>query len=80
MIRYSSRGYDYNFDVFQWGLSNDVPLAADFDGDGRSDLAVYRPSTGEWWIRYSLGGYSYSSYAVHQWGLPGDTPIVPNKP
>jgi len=37
----------------------------DFDGDGKSDLAVYRPSTGEWWVR---------SQGPVQWGRPGDVP------
>jgi hypothetical protein len=34
----------------------DVPLQGDFDGDGRTDLAVYRPSTATWLINQSTSG------------------------
>jgi hypothetical protein len=33
------------------GVADDVPLPADWDGDGDADLAFYRPSTGVWVIR-----------------------------
>ena len=48
-----------------------VQCPADFDGDGRADVAVYRPSTGEWFVAASAGGYF-----TRQWGLPGDVPIA----
>jgi hypothetical protein len=46
---------------------------SDFDGDGRRDLAVFRPSNGTWYIRYSSLGYNGAN--TYQWGLPGDIPI-----
>ncbi|CAN5601437.1 hypothetical protein BH18ACI1_BH18ACI1_20790 [soil metagenome] len=44
---------------------------ADFDGDGKSDISVFRPSNGFWYIMNSSGGYSSI-----QWGLGTDA-LVP---
>jgi len=44
-----------------------TPAVADFDGDGRSDLAVFRPSTGVWWVR--------GIASVH-FGQNGDIPVA----
>ncbi len=43
---------------------------ADFDGDGKSDISVYRPSNGFWYIAKSSGGYSFVP-----WGISTDTPV-----
>ena len=41
---------DNSVKVTQWGIAEDKPQAGDFDGDGKDDLAVFRPSTGVWYI------------------------------
>jgi uncharacterized delta-60 repeat protein len=34
----------------------------DFDGDGKTDISIYRPGEGEWWISKSSGGTSAAPF------------------
>jgi subtilisin-like proprotein convertase family protein len=56
--------------TFQWGLDSDKLAAADYDGDGRDDAAVYRPSDGTWYILRSSGGADYVRF-----GIASDEPV-----
>ena len=49
------RSFDSNF-----GQNGDKPIAADFDGDGKTDIAIFRPPSGEWWIQRSWTGAVYA--------------------
>jgi hypothetical protein len=60
-----------NFVPIPWGSPNDKPVIADYDGDGKTDPAVFRPSTGEWFIQRGRDGF----YAI-QFGALEDKPVV----
>ena len=57
------------FDTVNWGQSGDTPIAADYDGDGKSDVAVFRPSNATWYIVGSTSGQ-----IIQQYGQTGDLP------
>ena len=56
--------------VFRVSLANPfLPLTTDYDGDDRSDIVVYRPSEGTWYIHGSSGVTTSL-----QWGARTDIP------
>lgn len=59
----------------QWGIATDFFVPGDYDGDGRTDHAIWRPQAGgvsQWWIVRSSDGSSY----FETFGTSGDDPTV----
>ncbi len=52
-------------------VPNSVTSRADFDGDGKTDLSVFRPSEGNWYLNRSTAGFT-----VINWGISSDA-LVP---
>ena len=82
----SSLGEDEDGELYVIGLGPDNPInggtvdkilskrpsKADFDGDFRTDLSVFRPSNGTWYIQKSFRG----RVNVQEFGMAGDVPTA----
>ncbi len=56
----------------QWGVSTDVVVPGDYDGDGQMDPAVWRPDSGIWYV---LPSNAPGTFAFKQWGASTDKAV-----
>jgi hypothetical protein len=54
-----------------WGMTGDIPVVGDYEGDGKYDFAVWRPADNIWYVRKS----SDNGALYFQWGISTDFPI-----
>jgi hypothetical protein len=57
------------------GALGDVPVPGDYDGDGKTDLALWRPGTGDWSILKSSTNDTASMHANWGGSAWGDIPV-----
>jgi hypothetical protein len=57
-----------------WGLPSDKLVPGDYDGDKKTDVAVYRPETGAWYVYKSTDQslYAIGFGAMGDVAVPGD--------
>jgi hypothetical protein len=63
------RSEDLSYYTVPFGATGDQPAPGDFDGDGKYDPAVFRPSDANWYVLRSSAGV-----LIQQFGAAGDLP------
>ncbi len=65
------RSLDNTYQGIQLGANGDKPVPADYNGDGKTEVAVWRPSSGIWYTSTNPA----INYGAFGWGQNGDVPV-----
>src|SRR5262249_11250495 len=73
LVWYIRKSSDGNLIASVFGITgDDLTAQNDYDGDGKTDIAVWRNSNGTFYYLRSSDG----AFAVINWGLPNDFPVA----
>ena len=70
-LKFSKLALSYVGELGKGALSSSRKPFIDFDGDGKTDVSIFRPSSGEWWLTRS----STSQIIAAQFGSQTDQPV-----
>jgi hypothetical protein len=63
--------------IMNWGTSEDLPVAGDWDGNGPDGIGFFRPSTAQWFFLNNVDGRSGPYPDIGgSYGSTGDQPIA----
>ena len=63
---------------YNFGISDDTPVTGDWDGDGATEIGVFRPSIGWWFLDYNGDGTwsGCSADRCYNLGISEDRPVT----